>query len=77
MYEAGLAGPPNLEKAVALRLRAQQVDPQPIRTPESAAFFKHVASVNQGHHEAQSSGPRRRYVVYRRIRLIGCGWVWC
>jgi uncharacterized protein len=77
MYEVGLLGPPNPEKAGALRLRAQQVDPDGARQPESVSFFRRIAAASQGHREAHGSGPRRRYVVYRRIRLIGCGWTWC
>ena len=74
MYEVGLLGPPNPEKAGALRLRAEQVDPDASRVPESVAFFRRVAAANQGQRQVRST---RRYVVYRRIRFMGCGWVWC
>ena len=74
MYEVGLMGPPNPEKAGALRLRAEQVDPDASRVPESVAFFRRVAAASQGQRQVRST---RRYVVYRRIRFMGCGWVWC
>jgi hypothetical protein len=74
MYEVGLLGPANPEKAGALRLRAEQVDPDASRVPESVAFFRRVAAANQGQRQVRST---RRYVVYRRIRFMGCGWVWC
>jgi TPR repeat protein len=74
MYEVGLLGPPNPEKAGALRLRAEQVDPDASRVPESVAFFRRVAAANQGQRQVRST---RRYVVYRRIRFLGCGWTWC
>jgi uncharacterized caspase-like protein len=74
MYEVGLLGPSNPEKAGALRLRAEQVDPDASRVPESVAFFRRVAAANQGQRQVRST---RRYVVYRRIRIIGCGWTWC
>jgi uncharacterized protein len=78
MYEVGLLGSPNLEKAGALRLRAEQVDPDGFRQPESVAFFRRIVAANQSQRQARSSGPRRRYVVYRRVRLIGgCNWMWC
>jgi TPR repeat protein len=78
MYEVGLLGPPNLEKAGALRLRAEQVDPDGQRQPESVAFFRRIAAANQSNRQARAAGPRRRYVVYRRVRLIrGCNWMWC
>ncbi len=77
MYEVGMLGPPNLEKAVTLRLRAQQVDPDALRVPESVAFFRRIAAANDAHRETHASAPRRRYVVYRRIRLIGCNWIYC
>ena len=74
MYEVGLLGPSNPEKAGALRLRAEQVDPDASRVPESVAFFRRVAAANQGQRQVRST---RRYVVYRRIRFLGCGWTWC
>ena len=78
MYEVGLVGPPNLEKAGALRLRAEQVDPDGARQPEPVSFFRRVVAANQSHPQARAVGPRRRYVVYRRIRLLGgCNWAWC
>ncbi|HTB05133.1 MAG TPA: caspase family protein [Bradyrhizobium sp.] len=77
MYEVGLLGSPNPEKAGALRLRAQQVDPDGSRQPESVAVFRKIAAENQSHRQARASGPTRRYVIYRRIRIIGCGWTWC
>jgi len=78
MYEVGLVGPPNLEKAGALRLRAEQVDPDGARQPEPVSFFRRVVAANQSHPQARAVGARRRYVVYRRIRLLGgCNWAWC
>jgi uncharacterized protein len=72
MYESGYLGPPDLEKAGALRLRAQEVDPasgepEPRRLP----MFRQGAVET-----AASSGPRRRYIVYRRVyRFGGCFYV--
>jgi uncharacterized protein len=78
MYEAGLLGPPNLQKANELRARAQQVDPTGSQQPESMAVFRKVAAVNEGHRQQARAAPTRRYVIYRRIRLIGgCNWMWC
>jgi uncharacterized protein len=77
MYEVGLIGPPNLEKAGALRFRAEQVDPEASSVPEPVSFFRRVVAANQSQRQARSSGPRRRYVVYRRIRFGGCNWMWC
>jgi uncharacterized caspase-like protein/TPR repeat protein len=74
MYEVGLLGPPNPERAGALRLRAQQVDPDAARQPESVAFFRRVAAAG---HRQERVVRTRRYVVYRRIRLGGCNWMWC
>jgi uncharacterized protein len=78
MYEAGMLGPPNLQKANELRARAQQLDPTGSQQPESIAFFRRVAAANEGHRQQVRTAPTRRYVVYRRIRLIGgCNWMWC
>jgi TPR repeat protein len=77
MYEVGLLGPPNLQKASELRARAQQLDPIGSQQPESVAFFRRIAAAGDGHHQQVRAAPTRRYVVYRRIRLIGCGWTWC
>jgi uncharacterized protein len=77
MYEVGLLGPPDLEKAGALRLRAQQVDPEPLRQPDPISLFRRIAAANQSHRQVRTAGPTRRYVVYRRIRLGGCNWMWC
>jgi TPR repeat protein len=77
MYEVGLIGPPNLEKAGALRFRAEQVDPEASSVPDPISLFRRVAAANQSQRQARSSGPRRRYVVYRRIRFGGCNWMWC
>jgi uncharacterized caspase-like protein len=77
MYEVGLLGPPNPEKAGALRLRAQQVDPDATRQPEPVSVFRQIAAANQGHRQAHSGGSTRRYIIYRRIRFFGCGWMWC
>ena len=77
MYEVGLLGSPDPEKAGALRLRAQQTDPDGLRQPEPVALFRRIAAENRSHRQVRASGPTRRYVVYRRIRIIGCGWMWC
>jgi tetratricopeptide (TPR) repeat protein len=77
MYEVGLVGPPNPEKAGALRLKAEQVDPDGARQPEPVSFFRRVVAANQSHRQERSAGPTRRYVVYRRIRFGGCNWMWC
>ncbi|WP_158817677.1 tetratricopeptide repeat protein [Methylocapsa sp. S129] len=63
MYESGYLGPPNPEKAGALRLRAQQVDPEsrdpiPARLPMLRQASAASAQIGQTIH-------RRRYVVYR------------
>jgi len=76
MYEVGLLGPPNPEKAGALRLRAQQVDPDAFQQPESVALFRRIAAANQSHRQERVVHTRR-YVVYRRIRFGGCNWMWC
>jgi uncharacterized protein len=77
MYEVGLLGSPDLEKAGALRMRAQQVDPDGQRQPESISVFRKIAAENQTHRQVRTAGPARRYVVYRRIRFMGCNWMWC
>ena len=78
MYEAGLLGPPNLQKANDLRARAQQLDPAGSQQPESIALFRKIAAANEGRRQQVRAAPTRRYVIYRRIRLIGgCSWVWC
>jgi tetratricopeptide (TPR) repeat protein len=76
MHEVGLLGSPDPEKAGALRLRAQQVDPDG-RQPEPISVFRRIAAANESHRQVRSAGPTRRYVVYRRIRLMGCNWMWC
>jgi TPR repeat protein len=78
MYEVGLLGPANPEKAGALRLRAQQVDPDAFRQPDPISLFRRVAAANQGPRHVHSGGSTRRYVVYRRFfRFGGCNWLWC
>jgi hypothetical protein len=78
MYEVGLLGPPNPQKANELRAKAQQLDPTGSQQPESVAFFRKVATSNEGHRQQVRATPARRYVIYRRIRLIGgCNWMWC
>jgi uncharacterized caspase-like protein/TPR repeat protein len=76
MYEVGLLGPPNPEKAGAFRLRAGQVDPDGFRQPDPVSLFRRIAAANQNHRQERVVHTRR-YVVYRRIRFGGCGWVWC
>jgi uncharacterized protein len=77
MYEAGLLGSPDPGKAGALRLRAQQVDPDGFRQPEPLSFFRRIAAANEGHRQVRTAGPTRRYVIYRRVRILGCSWTWC
>ena len=62
MYESGYLGPPNLQKAAELRLRAQQVDPEshdplPAHLPMVKRGGTATAQVRQTTHV-------RRYVVY-------------
>jgi uncharacterized protein len=76
MYEVGLLGSPDPEKAGALRMRAQQVDPDG-RQPETIAVFRKIAAANQTHRQVRTAGPTRRYVVYHRVRFMGCNWMWC
>jgi uncharacterized protein len=77
MYEVGLLGSSDLEKAGALRLRAQQVDPDGLRQPEPISVFRKIAAESQGRRQARSAGATRRYVIYRRVRVFGCNWMWC
>jgi uncharacterized protein len=78
MYDVGLLGPPNPQKANELRARAQQVDPTGSQQPESVAVFRKIAAANEGRRQQARAAPTRRYVIYRRIRLIGgCNWMWC
>jgi uncharacterized protein len=66
MYEAGYLGPPNPQKADALRIRAQQVDPESQNPePYRLAPYKAGAAAHSG------GGPRRRYIVYRRVLRFG------
>jgi hypothetical protein len=68
MYERSLLGPKDLEKAGALRARAQMVDPTSQNPDVPAAVATSV------HH---TSGGRPHTVIIRRYRFIGCSWVWC
>jgi hypothetical protein len=68
LYERGLLGPKDLEKAGALRARAQMVDPTSQNPDVPAAVATSV------HH---TSGGRPHTVIIRRYRFIGCSWVWC
>jgi uncharacterized protein len=78
MYEAGLLGPTNPQKASELRARAHQLDPTASQQPESITFFRKIAAANDARRQQVRAAPAHRYVVYRRIRLIGgCNWVWC
>jgi uncharacterized protein len=77
MYEVGFLGKPDLEKAGALRLRADQVDPDG-RQVDSIAVFRQIYASTHAH--AQTSRPvvqHRRYVVFRRRLFFGCNWMWC
>lgn len=76
MYEVGFLGPPDPEKAGALRFRAQQVDPDG-RDADPIAVFRKIYAANQAHGQARPVFHQRRYVIYRRFRVIGCNWLWC
>jgi uncharacterized protein len=69
MNERGLlTGKADLEKAGALRARAQEVDPDsqnPNVPPPAASPVRHT------------SGARPHTIVIRRYRFFGCTWVWC
>jgi TPR repeat protein len=66
LHERGLiGGKPDRDKAIALRARAQEADPDS-QTPDVPPAVANV------HHA--SSAPRRRIIRYR---FYGCGWVWC
>jgi hypothetical protein len=65
---------------VALRARAQQLDPTGSQQPESVAVFRKIAAANDSRRQVQQvrAAPARRYVTYRRVRIIiGCSWAWC
>jgi TPR repeat protein len=69
LYERGLVGGhSDADKARALRMRAEQVDPtsQNPNVPPPAATQSHRATASRAH-----------YVVIRRYRFFGCSWVWC
>ena len=77
MYEVGFLGKPDLEKAGALRLRAEQVDPDG-RQANSIAVFRQIYAATHAHGQtARPSVPHRRYVVFRRRLFFGCNWMWC
>ena len=69
MNERGLiTGKADLEKAGALRARAQELDPNsqtPEVPPPAATPVRH------------SSGGRAHRVIIRRYRFFGCTWMWC
>jgi uncharacterized protein len=69
LYERGLiGGHADADKARALRIKAEQVDPtsQSPNVPPPAATPARRASASRAH-----------YVVIRRYRFLGCSWVWC
>jgi TPR repeat protein len=69
LYERGLVGGrADADKARALRMRAEQVDPtsQNPNVPPPAATSSRHATASRAH-----------YVVIRRYRFLGCSWVWC
>ena len=77
MYEVGFLGKPDLEKAGALRLRAQQVDPDG-RQADPIAVFRQIYAAT--HPRGQTTRPvvqHRRYVIFRRRLFFGCNWMWC
>jgi tetratricopeptide (TPR) repeat protein len=80
IYEVGFLGKPDLEKAGALRLRAQQVDPD----GQQADPIEVVRRIYNATHAAQGGGggvrrvvQNRRYVYFRRRIFLGCIWRWC
>jgi hypothetical protein len=68
MHERGLLDPKDLEKAGALRARAQMVDPDSQNPDVPAAVATPVRHTASG---------RPHTVIIRRYRFIGCSWVWC
>jgi TPR repeat protein len=80
MYEVGFLGKPDLERAGALRLRAQQVDPDG-RQPDPISIFRRIYAVNQSsngsHGQAHAVVQHRRYVFFRRRLFFGCNWLYC
>src|SRR5581483_10116319 len=68
MHERGLLGPKDLEKAGALRARAQMVDPDSQNPDVSAAVATPVRHTASG---------RPHTVIIRRYRFVGCSWMWC
>jgi hypothetical protein len=68
LHERGLiGGKPDREKAIALRARAQEADPdsQNPDVPPPAANVHHA-----------SGAPHRRVMIVR-YRFFGCRWMWC
>jgi uncharacterized protein len=80
MYEVGFLGKPDLEKAGALRQRAQQVDPDG-RQPDSISIFRRIYAANQSsnksHGQAHAVIQHRRYVFFLRRLFFGCNWLYC
>jgi TPR repeat protein len=62
MYEVGFRGPPDLDKAGALRFRARQVDPD-ARDVDPIALFRRICAESQGHGQARPAAHRRRRVI--------------
>ncbi len=76
MYEVGMLGKPDLEKAGALRLLAQRVDPDG-RQADPISVFRKIYAASQSHGQARPVVRHRRCVVYRRRLFLGCSWTWC
>jgi uncharacterized protein len=79
MYEVGFLGQPDLEKAGALRLRAEQVDPDG-RQADPISVFRRIYAADQRHVRTTTTHPvvqHRRYVIFRRHLFFGCNWIWC
>jgi tetratricopeptide (TPR) repeat protein len=76
MYEVGFLGKPDLERAGALRLRAQQVDPDG-RQADPITAFRRIYAATRSHGQAHPVVHHRRYVVYRRRLFLACNWRWC
>jgi uncharacterized caspase-like protein len=67
LYERGLLGPVDLEKAGALRAKAELIDPR-AENPDVPPPQKTAPPPRASH---------PHYVRIYRYRFFGCGWVWC
>jgi tetratricopeptide (TPR) repeat protein len=76
MNEAGFFGRPDLEKAGALRLQAQQLAPYS-PNPSPVSVFKQILAASRAPAKVHHVVHHRRYVIYRPYHFYGCGWRWC